>query len=279
MLIADAQVHLWKTDPPDRPLRHGARPFEFADLVSEMRAAGVDRAVVIPPFWEGPYNGTALEAAQLYPDRFRVMGRFEVSGESNPAAVGTWREQPGMAGIRLTFHTPELIRDLADDALDWFWTAAEKANLPLMIYAPGALATLRKIALRHPSLRIAIDHMGIDRGDTDDAAFAHIEELCALGALPNMAVKLTTVPIYSSEPYPHPKLHPYLKRLYDAYGPKRLFWGSDLTRLPCSYRVCVDLFRNELKWLSVSDLEWIMGRALCDWLGWPLPGDARHADR
>jgi hypothetical protein len=58
--------------------------------------------------------------------------------------------------------------------------------------------------------------------------------------------------------------------LYDAYGPRRLFWGSDLTRLPCSYRVCVSLFTEELKWLSAHDVEWIMGRALCEWLDWPI---------
>jgi hypothetical protein len=69
MLIADAQVRLWKSDPPDGPLRHGARPFQLPDL----------------------------------------------------------------------------------------------------------LAAIRSIAIRHPVLRIAIDHMGIDRGDTDHAAFAHRE--------------------------------------------------------------------------------------------------------
>jgi L-fuconolactonase len=275
MLIADAQVHLWKTDPPDRPLHHGARPFQLADLLAEMRAAGVDRVVVIPPFWEGPNNSTALEAARLHPDRFRVMGRLEIGGAPNRAAVAKWLDQPGMLGIRLTFHTPELMRDLASETLEWFWSAAEQAKLPLMIYAPGGLSAIRSIATRHPALRIAIDHMGIDRGDTDDAAFTHIAELCALATLQNVAVKLTTVPIYSSEPYPHRRLHPYLKRLYDAYGPKRLFWGSDLTRLPCSYRVCINLFAEELRWLTVSDLEWIMGRALCEWLGWTLPGEAR----
>jgi predicted TIM-barrel fold metal-dependent hydrolase len=270
MLIADAQVHLWKTDPPDRPLRHGARPFQLSDLIAEMRAAGVDRAVIVPPFWEGSNNTTALEAARLYPERFAVMGRIDIEGVSNPKAVADWRKQASMLGIRLTFQTPELIRALGDERAAWFWAAAEKANLPLMLFAPGALPSIKTIAQSHPSLRIAIDHMGIGRGDTDDAAFAHIDELCELGRLPNVAVKLTTVPIYSSEPYPHPKLHPYLRRLYDAYGPRRLFWGSDLTRLPCSYRVCVSLFTEELKWLSAHDLEWIMGRALCEWLDWPL---------
>jgi hypothetical protein len=31
------------------------------------------------------------------------------------------------------------------------------------------------------------------------------------------------------------------------------------------------MFTAELPWLSASDKDLIMGRALCDWLGWKLP--------
>ena len=60
-----------------------------------------------------------------------------------------------------------------------------------------------------------------------------------------------------------------MRQLCEAYGPQRLFWGSDLSRLPCSYRLAVTLFTEEFDWLSVGDLRWIMGRALCEWLAWP----------
>ena len=33
----------------------------------------------------------------------------------------------------------------------------------------------------------------------------------------------------------------------------------------------VELFTEELPWLSSEDKEWMMGRGLCEWLGWPLP--------
>jgi len=28
------------------------------------------------------------------------------------------------------------------------------------------------------------------------------------------------------------------------------------------------MFTDEIDWLSGEDLEWIMGRTLCEWLGW-----------
>jgi hypothetical protein len=32
------------------------------------------------------------------------------------------------------------------------------------------------------------------------------------------------------------------------------------------------MFTEEMPWLKGRDLELVMGRAVCDWLGWNLPG-------
>jgi len=72
----------------------------------------------------------------------------------------------------------------------------------------------------------------------------------------------------ASEPYPYRNIHDHLRRIYDAFGPERMFWGTDITRMPCSWRQCVTLFTEELPWLTARDKELIMGRAVCDWLGW-----------
>ena len=42
--------------------------------------------------------------------------------------------------------------------------------------------------------------------------------------------------------------------------------------MPCSWRECITLFTEELPWLTGEDLEKVMGRALCNWIGWDLPG-------
>ncbi len=47
-----------------------------------------------------------------------------------------------------------------------------------------------------------------------------------------------------------------------------MFWGTDITRMPCTWRQCVTLFTEELDWLSAADKDLIMGRALCDLIGW-----------
>jgi L-fuconolactonase len=86
-----------------------------------------------------------------------------------------------------------------------------------------------------------------------------------------VAVKASALPCYTTETYPFSGIHPHVRRVYDAFGPQRMFWGTDWTRLPCPWRQAVTLFTEELGWLSASDREWIMGRGLCQWLGWPMP--------
>ena len=122
---------------------------------------------------------------------------------------------------------------------------------------------------RNPSLRLVIDHLGLTKGK-DEEAFREFDQLLTLARRPNVAVKASCLPLYTTDAYPYRWLHPYLRRVYDAFGPKRMFWGSDLSRLPCSYRQGITMFTEEMPWLSATDLEWIMGRGVCEWLGWKM---------
>ena len=87
---------------------------------------------------------------------------------------------------------------------------------------------------------------------------------------PNVAAKVSALPCYSTGKYPYKELHDYIRRAYDAFGPKRLFWGTDLSRSPITYRQHVTMFTEEIPWLTSEDKEWIMGRAVCEWLDWKI---------
>jgi len=273
MLIADAQVHIWAADRPDRPwpsighsYAHRDIPLGKDELLHEMDAAGVDRVVIVPPSWEGDRNDLALDAARLHPTRFGIMGRLPLNPVA-PATLATWRSQPGMLGMRFTVR-PEHTW-LTDGSADWVWEGAERLGLPVMISCPGCLPLIDSLAERYPGLKLVIDHLALIR-TKDDAAFADLPKLLALAKRPNVAAKASALPRFSSQPYPYRNVHPYLKQVFDAFGPHRMFWGTDMTGLPCTYRQAVTLFTEELSWLTGSDLELVMGRALCDWLGWPV---------
>jgi hypothetical protein len=63
---------------------------------------------------------------------------------------------------------------------------------------------------------------------------------------------------------------PHIHRLFDAYGPQRCYWGTDLTNsfARATYRQRVTHFTEELSFLSESDKDWIMGRAILARLRW-----------
>jgi predicted TIM-barrel fold metal-dependent hydrolase len=155
-----------------------------------------------------------------------------------------------------------------DGTMDWLWPAAEKAGTPIATMAWRFLPLFGQIAERHPNLKLIIDHLGVIRAARDEAAFANLDALLALAKHPNIAVKATGAPSHSSAPYPYKNIHDGLHRIYDAFGPNRFFWGTDITRMPCSYRECVTMFTEELPWLRGRDLEQVMGMGVVDWLGW-----------
>lgn len=267
MLIVDAQVHIWESGTPV-PIHRQVPHYTKDELLRDMDEAGVDRVVLHPPSWDPRANEVAIEAARQHPGRLAILGFFDVSRPENRSLIDRWKAQAGMLGLRFAFLRLGEENWLVDGTLDWLWPAAEKAGLPVGLLVPNRVQVVGDIAAKHAGLRLLIDHMGCPRGTKDEAAFAHIEDLVALARYPNVAVKATGAPSYSSEPYPYRNIHKYLRRIFDAFGPKRMFWGTDITRMPCSWRQCISMFTEELPWLQGNDLELVMGRAVCDWIDW-----------
>ena len=274
--VVDAQVHVWLPEGPDRPwppggaerahAMHRHEPITGATLLAEMKDAGVDRAVLVPPFFEGYRNDYAVACATEAPEAFRVMARVDLR-TGDPGPVRELLRDPVVAGVRLVFLPADAGR-VDDPAAEWFWSFAEEEDVPVMLLASGQLDALGELARARPGLRLAVDHLGLTGQHTDAAVAPEIASLVALSGLDNVSVKTTAAPCYSTEPYPYPALHPFLRQLYDAYGPERLFWGSDLSRLRGSYPDLVRLFREDLDFLSPTDVEAVMGRSVLAWLDW-----------
>lgn len=274
MRIVDAQIHLWSANLPGNPAHRQVTSFLPEEALALMDEAGVDAAVIHPPSWDPGSGALAVAAARDYPSRFAVMGALPLDEASSRTRVASWRDTPGMLGLRYGFVREPLRQWLHDGTLDWLWAAAERAGVPIAALAADALPVFGKIAERHPGLRLTIDHLGGHGGFTvlkDAAAMTHMPELLALAKYPNVAVKATGAPGYSGQPYPFPAMHVYLRQIYDAFGPHRMFWGTDISKMTCSWRQCVTMFTEELPWLGEADRRLVMGEALCAWWGWKRP--------
>jgi predicted TIM-barrel fold metal-dependent hydrolase len=116
-----------------------------------MKEAGVEHAILVPPSWEGDRVDYSLEAAQKYPNRFAVMGRFPIEKPSERAKLETWRDQKGMLGVRLTLHH-EWDRGWNGCALSWITSApAPRRRMFHSKSQPTARRAWRNIPMSTPS--------------------------------------------------------------------------------------------------------------------------------
>lgn len=269
MMIADAQIHLWAKGKPSA--HHRQTPFLMEEVLAAMDAAGVDRAVIHPVMWDPDSNELAVEAATAHPDRFAIMGWLYLDDPAERARIETWKTRPGMKGFRFYFSDPRSASWPDDGTLDRLFPVAERLDIPVSLQASAFLPRVGEIAARHPGLRISIDHMAVPRASEGaEAAYRNLPELLALAKHPNVAVKATGQAGYATDAYPFPSIHDALHRVFDAFGPRRMFWGTDITRMRCTWRQCITLFTEELPWLKGADLDLVMGQAFCDWIGWKV---------
>ena len=268
--IVDAQIHLWGSGLPSNNSHIQVTSFTPKDAISLMNKNNIDAAVIHPPSWDPNSTEIAFQAVQDFPNRFAIMGSLPLDQPESRNKIKNWRGD-GMLGLRYTCLSDQMRQWIEDGTLDWLWATAESANIPISLLATDSLEILGVIAEKHPELRLTIDHLGGRGGLTklkDASSMTHIPKLLKLAKFPNVAVKATGAPGYSSENYPFLKMHTYLEKIYDVFGPNRMFWGTDITKMPCSWSQCAQMFTEEASWLKETDKKLVMGEALCAWWGW-----------
>ena len=247
MPVIDAQLH----EPP--------MSFEWADadevtrfeLMTEvtlayMRAVGVDRAVLHPISgleW-GEY------AAARLPDRFSLVVGALVAAEDGAMAlrgaagsvpipsIDEWvserSQTPGVVGIRLGRPSAErfgpALRACAREGLPVFILPPSKSSNPRAF--GGDFTDVAAIAREYPELTVVIDHLGLPQWPSplDSPPFQALPDLLELAELPNVAIKFAGAHSMSQQSYPFDDLWPHLRPIVDAYGARRLMWGTDISR-------------------------------------------------
>jgi predicted TIM-barrel fold metal-dependent hydrolase len=142
--------------------------------------------------------------------------------------------------------------------------------MPVMVLG-GIKSEFARIAERHPGLPLIIDHMGLLIRMVKEGSIAqNIAETAALAKYPNVSVKVSSAPTYSEQSYPYPDMYDHIRRVFEAFGPQRCYWGTDMTNSfdKATYRQRVTHFTEELDFLTEEDKDWVMGRAILKLLGW-----------
>jgi L-fuconolactonase len=240
-----------------------SRWYEPAEaLLFQMDRHGVDRAVLIPLLGSLD-NSDMIAAVRAHPDRLAFVAAVDPTGPA--AQVGAVQEQ-GARGLRLR----AAWRGSEDAPLE-IWREAEARGMAISVVGPAASLVdgrLGEVAAACPNLPLVLEHLGgLARPDVGDRAEA-LPRICALSAHPNVFLKFPGLGQLAPRlerveggdpPLNLAGLDALIAAVVEAFGAKRLMWGSDYP--PVSSR---EGYGHALAWprerFSPQDAEHVFGQ-------------------
>lgn len=262
--LIDAHVHVWKHDPAF-PFAQGAHPPDedasAETLLDLMQANHVARTVLIQVIhyrWDNSYLASVLKR---YPGKFHGVCRVNPEDPAAPDQLTQLTQQQGFHGVRLSPAAGAEGDWIRGSLMPPLWRRCGELKVPMTILTPVTrLPDLVPLIEQNPNLIVVIDHMAdcpLDRPD-------QLKMLLSLGRYPKVFVKISHMWSLSQQPFPYRDSAAQVKRLYDAFGSKRLMWGTDwpISLKQLSYAKAVALFRDHLDFLPSHDREQILSKTV-----------------
>jgi L-fuconolactonase len=220
--MIDTHVHLWRIGQNDCTWPTAAeaaihRDVEPAELAATLAEAGVARALLVQS-QESP-----RDTAWLMTHGLPLVGWADLRVADD---VKTLAANPLIRGLRPMVQGREA--DWYDDpALDAGLAAMAEAGLVLdALIRPRHLPALDRLAARHPTLAIVIDH-GAKPDIAGDGFEAWHAALAPLASRPNVHIKLSGLLTEKAADQPADAVRPYAEAMLALFGADRVIWGSD----------------------------------------------------
>ncbi|WP_330285638.1 amidohydrolase family protein [Streptomyces sp. NBC_00576] len=254
--IVDAHHHVWDLSVRDQdwisgdelaPLR---RDFTLADLAPEARAAGVTATVLVQTITVPEETPEFLALAADSDLVAGVVGWTDLTAPDISDTLAKLRAGHGgehLVGIRHQVQgEPDPRWLVRPDVLRGLSALADAGLVHDLVVKPHQLAAAVEAAERLPGLTFVLDHLGkppIASGELGPWA----QQIRRLAALPNTVCKLSGMVTEADwDSWTVAALAPYADTVLDAFGPRRLMFGSDwpVCRLAATYAEVIDVARE-----------------------------------
>lgn len=266
----DTHLHLW--DPalgvyswlqPDLGPLYAA--FTPAAAAAELGAAGVDRAVLVQAADSAADTQAMLDVAAAHDWVAGVIGWLDLEDTDGAAAeVDKWTASPYLCGVRQLIHD-----DPRDDVLDLPSVRATLAALaahgvPLDVpdAFPSQIHGAVSAATEVDGLVVVIDHLAKPPRDTP-AMVAWEDQLREAARRDRVVAKVSGLEL-AEHPWSVDAIRPVWETALDAFGTRRLMFGSDwpMSVAGGGYRATLDVIGQLIDELSPdeqADLWWRTG--------------------
>jgi predicted TIM-barrel fold metal-dependent hydrolase len=230
--LVENTLHMFAEDQTRFPLAPKAtykpQPNSLEKYIAFVKEARLDHTILVQP---EPYQDDESYIEYCFtrepsPGYFKATCLYDPIDPATPGRIAALvkRNPDRIVGMRIhEVHergTPSTTsgaikdRDLRDPAMKPVFKKIEELGLIVQVqlipyYAPqlGALAS------GFPNAPVLVDHFGLIARGTP----AEYDEVIKLSKQPQFYMKISQLP-------PNPK--PMVRRVYDAFGPDRLIWGS-----------------------------------------------------
>jgi len=262
--IVNGAEHAWlindKTFPinpklSNCPNNKPRRSYSMEHLLAEMQVHGISKTVISHVCYYGTDNSYSSHCVKTHPDRFAAIGLLVGHGlhrpgdPENPGRLERLMKRDKLVGLRLS---PIYDRDtvwMNDPACYPLWKKAEQLGAVFNIFlAPHQLAQVGDMARRFPGVKLVIDHFAmIDITKPDSEG---IDGILALKNLKNVYVR-TSLHNPSQQKPPFRDMWPYLRKVYDAFGPRRMIYANFYELL---------IMKDLVPFFTAEDKTWILGK-------------------
>lgn len=286
-MIIDSHCHAWRRWPYDLGVPDPDTRGSIEALLYELDTHGVDHATVVCARIGGgaggdghanPDNNDYVSAfAQRHPDRISAWVDVDCSWRPEhhrPGAAQRLREELERCGARGFTHYVGPDNDgwlTTEEGQAFFRTAAELGVIASLAVGPAWFEDLGEVARANPSLPILLHHLGGPRPGPEREQ--DLARLCALAERSNVGVKISGFNYTSARPwgFPYPDAQSVFRRVLDAFGPTRLYWGSNFpaSRDMLTYRQSLEVVRSGGV-VTGRDLDLVLGQNLERLLAEPI---------
>ena len=234
-MIVDTHLHVWDLDRSpyswiDRNVPPFNRTFTFDEVAPQLAENGVDAVILVQADDDDRDTDLMLEVAAERPEVVGVVAYIPLERPAEAASrLEVLLQNPYVVGIRNLTHDradPDwVMRPDVDETLGLI----EQAGLPWdhVAVLPRHLEHVATISVRHPDLRIVIDHLA--KPPIGEASFEPWWSLIAVAAQnPLVHAKISGLyPGADPASWTVEGLRPFVDRALEVFGPSRLMHGGD----------------------------------------------------
>jgi len=271
--IIDPHVHVWKHDPAypfakeARVPERDATPEMLLDL---MKANGVSKTVIIQVIHYRYDNSYLAAVLKRYPQYFQGVSRVDPLDPAAPDHLSRLVKDQGFRGVRLSPGGNEAGDWIRGPLMPPLWKRCSDLRVPMTVLAPiTRMPDVGALIDRLPDLTVVIDHMA----DCPVDQPKELEKLIALSRYAKVFVKVSHTWSLSHQQYPYLDAQEHVKRLHQAFGPRRLMWATDwpiVEQTPnATYANALRVVRDDMKFLNEDDKQWMLSKTIER--VWPFP--------